>query len=154
MVLNVRRGDYATDEEIRTQFGMDTVAYVRTAMDIAEATGGEVRSVHVVSDDVDWARQALGWLGRKYEVTFPSSDDGPIENFADAAGARRLTIMNSTFSYWAGYVSKVLHPESEHLVVAPRFFSRARNDGRSWNLEPGWTIVEGIPALPPRHTGV
>lgn len=145
VVINVRPGDYYSDFRIRGAYSFDVVEYLHAAMSAA-LQQGSVREVHIVSDDLQWCRARLAWL-RSYSggtVTFADPAAPPIQNFVDVATAQRLILTNSTFSYWAAYVSNVLH-NNHRSVVAPWFHARSHEHGRAYQLNPRWTIIEDIP---------
>ncbi|TWE11991.1 alpha-1,2-fucosyltransferase [Rudaeicoccus suwonensis] len=144
LVINVRRGDYYTDPAARGHYAIDTEAFLRTALHHAQEQE-PVHGIHVVSDGIEWCEERLQWLRDIAPLTFSRSTDTPADNLWTVAGARRILIMNSTFSYWAGYLHDVVHPGGESQVWAPRFFSRSQADHASWSLDPDWSIVESIP---------
>lgn len=144
LVVNVRRGDYYSDPVIRRQYGFDVVAYLRVAVVGAIGADGVPPVIHVISDDVEWCRRELTWMEELAPVQYAGSP-GPVSDFACVAGARRIVITNSTFSYWAAHVSNVVHGDNHAQVWAPRFFDRTQNGGRSWLLDERWSIVEELP---------
>lgn len=144
LTLNVRRGDYYSNEHHRPEFAIDLAAYLRTAVSSALEVDGPVRRVHVVSDDVGWCRRELGWLsGIAEEITYPDPSDGPIENFRDICSARRLVISNSTFSIWGAAVAAVALGDTE--VWAPAFFQRRYGAGRCYEYDQQWNFVDHLP---------
>lgn len=143
MVVNVRRGDYYSDPDIRAQYGFDVGRYLRVAVNDTVERDGVPSAITVVSDDLDWCERELRWLGELAPTHF-AVGQGPIADFATAAGARRLVITNSTFSYWAAHTSNLLHGDNHALVWAPRFFDRTQNGGRSWLLDERWSVVEEL----------
>lgn len=145
LVLNVRRGDYYDPEHI-DQWGFDIEGYLDHVIPTAVARRPTKR-VHLVSDDLDWCREHLSWLEDQVdEVTLADPSHSAQHHFATIAGASRLVVTNSTFSYWGGYVGDVLHhDDAARDVWAPRFFNRDQNDGRSWLLLDGWTVTEDLP---------
>lgn len=144
LVVNVRRGDYYSNPEIRLQYGFDVVAYLRIAVAGAIERNGVPPLIQVVSDDVEWCRRELAWMSDVAEVRVPPSE-GPISDFSIVSGARRLVITNSTFSYWAAHVSNMTHGDNHAEIWASRFFDRTQNGGRSWLLDERWSIVEDLP---------
>lgn len=150
VVVNVRRGDYYSNAAIAAEFGFDQVSYVRRATDAVLAAGGAPSAFVVVSDDPAWCRENLAWLADRAEVRF-APRDGPVSDFRAVATARRAVLTNSTFSYWGGYVSGVLHG-GDSQVWAPSFFSRRQEGARPWHLDPRWHVVEVDPGAPHEHT--
>jgi hypothetical protein len=152
VLVNVRRGDYATVEENRRNYAFDLDEYLDVALRRSVDVGGAIDRLHVVSDGIDWCQANLGWLsGRCSRLTFATDALPPETHLAILANAPRLVLANSTFSYWGGYLSEARYRRPEQ-VVAPWFHIRSANGGAAWQLDPGWTIVRDIPsdwALPP-----
>jgi hypothetical protein len=141
LVVNVRRGDYYSPENVG-RWGYDQASFLSQAVTAAHARD-PVDRVVVVSDDPGWCDTRLGGLAEVVpRVDVRPPDDGPARNLATLVAARRLVLTNSSFSYWGGYIGDVLDGGARREVVAPWLFDREQNDGRSWLLSPGWTVVE------------
>jgi hypothetical protein len=136
IAINVRRGDYYT--EFRKKYAFDQVGYIREALERFD--GGE-RAL-VVSDDEEWCRANIGPLveatGR--EAGFARPD--PWDNFVAVARARCIIGTNSTFSYWAAYVSDVIHEDAQ--ILMPRFHGRMATGTDAHQLDPRWTAIDGF----------
>lgn len=144
LVINVRRGDYYSDPDVRGQYGFDLEPYLRLAVERSSASDGIPSRIVVVSDGMDWCQARLGWLADVAPVEY-AAPLGPVGDFLTVAAARRIVLTNSTFSYWAAYVSNAVRGDNHQQVWAPRFFDRSRNGGRSWLLDERWSVVEDIP---------
>ena len=140
VTVNVRRGDYYSDPALRELYGFDIAGYVRTAME-GSRRQAPVDMVEVVSDDPEWCRTHLPFLADYGRVHYQSASDGPVENLGQLVSARRLVLANSSFSYWAGYMSNVRHGDNYEFVWAPAFHRRDINGGLSWHLDPRWSVV-------------
>lgn len=144
LVVNVRRGDYYSNPAFRAEFGIRLEPYLDAAL--SSITGDSPTRVHIVSDDVEWCSRNLAWIKDLAPLTFEDPNSRtPMSDLRRVAGARRLVITNSTFSYWASYIGDTLHGD-EHQVVAPSVFRYA--DGqpvRSHLLRPNWTVIDDIP---------
>ena len=143
VVVNVRRGDYYSNPEFRRRFGFNIVGYLREAFRLA--AWDDISAIHVVSDGLDWCRTNLAWLDEVAPLSFATEGDGAMANLREVASARRLVLTNSTFSYWAGYISNVLHGDNHAEVVAPLFHDRTICDGLAYQLDPRWTAVRCLP---------
>lgn len=140
VVVNVRRGDYYTVPEFRQLFGFDVPRYVGEAVAQAEVEHPVARIV-VVSDDIAWCRGHLGILGSTgAEVCFEPDEPDPVRDLRRLAGARRLVLTNSTFSYWGGYLSNARHGNHGQVWV-PDLHSRGVCGGRPWQHDPRWRAV-------------
>lgn len=140
LVVNVRRGDYYSVKDHQDDFGMDQVEYIKAALKTSVATHGSPDGIAVVSDGLDWCKEALGGV---LEAVAPTTyvDGDLTHDLGTIVHAERLIITNSTFSYWGGYIGDVLSPGRE--VIAPWFFSRSQDGGRATQLRPHWTALEG-----------
>ena len=146
VVVNVRRGDYVTNEANWRNYGFDVDDYLRVALARSVAVGGPIRRILVVSDGIDWCRRHLGWLAGECELLhFEDTGQPPEVHLALLANAPRLILANSTFSYWGGYVSAWRSGRPED-VVAPWFHVRSDLGGAAWQLDPRWSIVQDIPS--------
>lgn len=74
VVVNVRRGDYYSDPVHRANFGFDIAGYVRAA--VARIPRDEAGRIILVSDDVDWCLENLGFLSAWGDVgTIPGEHE-------------------------------------------------------------------------------
>lgn len=139
ITLNVRRGDYYSPTW-RHLYGFDVESYVSRALEVARGRA-PFDVVRVVSDDLDWctAHLARPVAGVRLSVT---AETGPVGDLRTLAGSRRVVLANSTFSYWGAFLSNVVHGDNHADVVAPAFHRRDINGGRSWHLDPSWSVVE------------
>ena len=144
MTVNVRRGDYYSEPHWRELYGFDVAAYVRLAVE-GSLRQAPIDIVRVVSDGPDWCREHLAFLREYAEVEFQSPTDGPTENLIQLASADRLILANSTFSYWAAYISNVWHGDNHDRTWAPWFHRRDFLNGGAWQLDPRWSVVRDIP---------
>jgi hypothetical protein len=142
LTLNVRRGDYYSDPAYRARYAFDVQGYLREAVDISLRRQGRPSGIRVVSDDPTWCRTHLGWLTEVVpHVEWAEAE--PVNGLAALASSRRLILANSSFSYWGGYLSRVVHGADGSSIVAPRFHVRDVNGGVAWQLDPSWIVVDG-----------
>jgi hypothetical protein len=146
VTVNIRRGDYYSTPELRGRYSFDITAYLGEALPEAVRGGGSISMIRVVSDDVEWCRTRLDEALRSYAevVHYVPPTDSPQANFTAVSTSQRLIGTNSTFSYWAGYVSNVLYGPSSQVVM-PWFHARHMDQGRAYQLDPEWTIIRDIP---------
>lgn len=151
VVVNVRRGDYVSNEANWRNYGFDVEDYLRVALARSVEVGGPVRRILVVSDGIEWCRDHLGWLAEHCDsLELEDAGRPPEVHLNLLANAPRLVLANSTFSYWGGYLSTWRHGDPAQ-VVAPWFHVRTDLGGAAWQLDPRWSVVEDIPtgwALP------
>lgn len=142
LVVNVRRGDYYSAPHLRQRYAFDIPDYIARAL-VASTAQTSIRHIHVVSDDIRWCREHLDSTlhTSAAEVTFAGGNTTPLEDLATLAASPRLILTNSTFSYWGGYISGVLHPDSQPSVVAPWFHARFGDHWAAEQLDPTWTVI-------------
>lgn len=137
LVVNVRRGDfYGT--EFEPKHGFDIECYLEEALQrIPPATGALI-----VSDDAAWCREHLDRMVRHSvgEVEYATPD--ALQNLLVLARARTLIGANSTFSYWGAYIADALHDDV--CIVMPRFHARMAQQSDAFQLDPGWTALDGF----------
>lgn len=149
LAINVRRGDYYSSPKYRGWYSFDVVEYVRSTL-LRVRSASPISKVLVVSDDLEWCRLKLARLTDEIDVVYPEPGTHPAHQLALLAASPRLILTNSTFSYWAGYLSNRVHaahsPASNCAQVwAPWFHSRAWDGGAADQLDPRWSIVKTIP---------
>lgn len=146
VTVNVRRGDYYSNPEVRGLYGFDIRGYLEVALPRALVGGGEIGTLRVVSDDVRWCELKLDDLLRRHapSVEYLPPTDSAAANFRTVATSQRIIGTNSTFTYWAGYVCNVLFGEDSHVIM-PDFHGRHKNGGRAYQHDPDWDIVKEIP---------
>ena len=148
LTINIRRGDYYSDPDVRGRFSFDQIAYLNVILERLADQRQDRRfsRIKVVSDDLEWCRTRLGFLQDSCEELAWGSSGGPLDDLATIAAARNLIITNSTFSIWGAYISNYLHGHrNDANVWAPAFGTRPFT-GEPWeSLDPRWNIVKDIP---------
>lgn len=142
LVVNVRRGDYYSDPRFRERYAFDVSDYVERAL-LTSAARSPIHRLHVVSDDIRWCRGALDGVLHDHarHVSYDEGGTSPLQDLATLAASPRLVLANSTFSYWGGYISGVLHPDRQADVVAPWFHARFDDHLAADQLDPRWSVV-------------
>lgn len=139
LVMNIRRGNYYTDPDLRARYAFDQVGYLTAAL----AHFGEIQQLVVVSDDPQWCRDNLADMLRGKCDALVFADAEPLANFRTVARASCIIGTNSTFSYWGAYIAGVLHKHP--VIVMPRFHARfAPGKTDAYHLDPRWTAIEGF----------
>lgn len=147
LTVNIRRGDYYEVEKFRRIYGFDVASYVHDAVREANSKLGPFGRIHVVSDGISWCRTNLPWLhDYSHAVSFVGEDEKPEQHLRDLSLSPVLVLPNSTFSFWAAYISNVVHEHNHASVWAPRFFGRGlySGDGSAWQLDPWWNVIEDV----------
>lgn len=143
VVVNVRRGDYASVPEHWARYGMDVQQHIREALEILEAPSGGVDAL-VVSDDPAWCLENLRAVLPRMR-TVPQRED-MFDDLACLASARRLVAANSTFSYWGAHLAAARIPGAVAVVPAHH---ETGDDGRpiDWSMDPAWPRTRVRPGV-------
>lgn len=133
--VHVRRGDLVTNPTYRSQYHIQEQAYYGRA--IAYLTDQQPGAeFFVFSDDAEWPQNNLKFPG---PVTFLNGSVGRAdwEDLLVMSACRHFVIANSTFSWWAAWLSKA----ADKTVIAPNGW-RIRDRGPPPDLIPeGWIVL-------------
>lgn len=133
--LNVRRGDYIHHSDTAATIGFVGLDYYRNAVELLKSRIGSEPAYYVFSDDLDWCKSELGWLGN--DITFVEHQFAG-EKFGNylrlMSGARNFIIPNSTFAWWAAWLSS----SADKCVIAPRQWFRDASIDSTDLCPPDW----------------
>jgi len=132
--IHVRRGDYTA---LMGDSGLLSASYYRRGAAVVAGELGEP-SWLVFSEDADWARANLGFLGN-WQLADYESPDRDLEDLRLMAACRGGIVANSSFSWWGG----ALGEDPGRPVVAPEsYWNRPGTGLEDWAL-PAWRRVPG-----------
>ena len=115
VIVQVRRGDYAKDDEVRAVHGLQSVSYFYDAVELHSSTR-PVDKLFVFSDDPEWCRDTFTWRFPAEVVDLSGQGHGPAVDLWLLSQGKRFVISNSSFGWWGAWLAGVA-PEN---VVAPR----------------------------------
>jgi hypothetical protein len=133
-VAHIRIGDYKYQEN--SYIGILSADYYKACVKYLKENLGE-KAIYVFSDEIDGARSM-------YSDAFPQNtfwvdpvgEYDPIEVLKLMSLANRFVIGNSTFGWWAAYMSK--HCD---CVLAPTKWFRSRQDPKEL-IPPSWIRIK------------
>lgn len=133
IAVHVRRGDYVSESDASAYHGVCEPSYYRRALALLRRL--HPAALHVLfSDDPQWAREHIvddaDWI-----VVEPCEGRSPAQDMALMARAGSMVIANSSFSWWAAWLSGGAD------VVAPRPWFTAGVDARDL-YAPSWMTVD------------
>lgn len=140
VAIHVRRGDYVSNPVDSATLGFVGEDYYRRAIDVVCHGPVAVNRFFIFSDDLDWCRSNFHWLPAS--VTFVESsrcESRPAHHidFQLLAQAKNFIIPNSTFAWWAAWLSTA----EQKLIVAPkRWFNDPALDSSDL-CPPEWILV-------------
>ena len=136
VVVQVRRGDYAKDGEVRAVHGLQPISYFYDAVDLLGSTQ-PVEKVFVFSDDPEWCRDAFTWGIPAEVVDLSGHGHGPAVDLWLMSQGKRFVISNSSFGWWGAWLAGV-PPEN---VVAPRQWFADPQISTSRLVPAGWRRI-------------
>lgn len=126
--VHVRRGDYVHNPKYRQIFGVCSEEYYRSGIERLP----DALPIVIATDDREWARKLLGSdSSRDVRLAQPGNH---FDDFGILAGAKELVLSNSTFSWWAAFLS-----DANNIIAPKPWFSDPQRD-RGLIL-PSWTTL-------------
>ncbi len=117
--VTVRRGDFVTNKKNSKLYNICNKKYFDNA--ISKMISLVKNPVFIVfSDDVEWTKNNLDF--KKCPVYYEDGDDTLEEKLRMMSSCKHFIISNSTFSWWAQYLSK----NQQKIVISPnRWYKNA-----------------------------
>lgn len=121
--ISIRRGDYVTDEAVKKTLGVCTKEYFENAVAYMKRVLKEPVFI-IFSDDIEWCKDNIDFIGEN-NCYFETGNDPVWEKLRLMYMCKHFIISNSTFSWWAQYLSR----NENKIVVAPkRWFNGESGD--------------------------
>lgn len=128
--VTIRRGDFLSDK-FKNDFYICTPDYFDKAISIMNKKVKEPQYI-VFSDDVDWCKKNMNFP----ETTmYESGEDEIWEKIRLMYSCKNFIISNSTFSWWAQYLSR----NKEKIIIAPRVWNNFEYSEQIYNEK--WILV-------------
>ena len=109
--ITIRRGDF-TSSKFSKQFNICDLDYFNRAVSLIYKKI-EHPTFFIFSDDIEWCKKNIKIEG---DVYFEDGTDPIWEKLRLMYSCKHFIISNSTFSYWAQYLSR----NDEKIVIAPK----------------------------------
>ena len=132
IALHVRWGDYLNLREV---YGVTPADYYRRGVELIERQTGGGRPVWLFSDDPVGASDYLADAVDLAHVVVSPESSTPLENLLLLSQASALVGANSTFSWWAAFLSDA--PAGSIVFPRPLFGPAGPPEPRDW-LQPEW----------------
>ena len=134
LAIHIRRGDYVS---LRESFGLLSAEYYRNAIEVLRNRGFHWDEIWIFSDDIEGARELISAVVTNENVWYiePPKGTNPIESLMLFSESSVAIIANSTFSWWASFLST-----STKAVVAPSNWFRASPDPQEL-VPDSWLVI-------------
>ena len=130
--VSIRRGDFITNPEFNKKFNVCGKKYFENAVKVMNM---KVKNpVYIIfSDDIEWCKENIKFSNNLY---FEDGTDPVWEKLRLMYSCKHFIISNSTFSWWAQYLSR----NNSKIVIAPEIW---RNIGYTKDIyDKNWVIVK------------
>ena len=136
--MTVRAGDYINDESIKKTSYLCTPAYFQAAVEKLRKKLQQKNLILVVfSDNVDWCRENLHF--KESDTVYFETDGNPVwEKLRLMSSCGHFIISNSSFSWWAQYLSG----NEKKVVVAPSKWRNYECEAIWDTYNPNWLLVD------------
>lgn len=132
--VSMRRGDFLSDSNIKNAAFVCDICYFFNGI---ETMKKKVKNpvFFIFSDDIGWVKEKVKF-GADTIIYFENGDDPLWEKMRLMYSCKHFVISNSTFSWWAQYLSR----NDNKIVIAP---SRWRNYECKLDIyEPHWLLID------------
>jgi hypothetical protein len=135
VILQIRRGDYATNPKTQVHFGLTSKEYFEESIKYIESRGVNNIKLFIISDDIEWCKQNLSF---SYPTQFVSGPDiKDYEEIFIMNNAKHLVISNSTFGWWGAW----LNNNKNKIVIAPKEWFKNKNLKQDDIVPPSWIRI-------------
>lgn len=135
--VTIRRGDFVTDPHFRKNLYVCDEKYFDSAMKLMKKKI-KFPTFFIFSDDIEWCKKNMKFPKNVY---FESGDDPTWEKLRLMYSCKHFIISNSTFSWWAQYLSR----NNDKVVIAPSRWGNLSYKGDNVKTdiyEDCWEIVD------------
>jgi hypothetical protein len=135
VAIHVRRGDYANDPVARTSHLVCDAPWYRRAWETLRRELANCQAL-VFSDDPQWAREHLTLSGNVQYITGDPARPAWVD-MARMSQCQHFVISNSTYSWWAAYLSD----SPRKRVIAPRYWFPSVDTAKLQICPPSWILL-------------
>lgn len=128
--VTIRRGDFLSEEFVKEHYVCTKEYFYRAIKLIKEKV--ENPKFFIFSDDIEWCKSNMTF---PKDTIFETGDDPIWEKLRLMYSCKHFIISNSTFSWWAQYLSR----NNEKIVIAP---NKWKNEGYNDEIfEENWIKI-------------
>ncbi|SFI24340.1 alpha-1,2-fucosyltransferase [Halpernia frigidisoli] len=141
LTINIRRGDFY-EKGNTSLYGYDQIGFVKHIFK-TRFSEKNWQKITVISDDMIWCEENFFFLNRYSKILeFPEFKENTIiSSFLRISKSQNLILSNSTFSFWAAYISNYLYGSAEK-TYCPIFGSRRMENTDLYQFDPNWQMIK------------
>lgn len=137
VAVHIRRGDYVTNQAANKFHGVLGEEYYLKSIELLRKKVKGPVSFDVFSDDILWVKENMFQsIKEKYNINF-IEEGSFITEFKNMLQYNHFVIANSTFSWWAAYLSM----SNDKVVIAPKSWFHDDEIDASEIFPPDWLLV-------------
>jgi hypothetical protein len=136
IAINMRLGDYKNLSHI---YGKPDPNYYVKAIKTLSKTFGD-RPIWIFSDEPELARELMDSYLTISKIVSHPVNSSPIEYLNALASCRAIVCANSSFSWWAAFISTNLYDKSQIVFPRPMFDSPKIAEPFNW-LPSSWITI-------------
>ena len=123
--VNIRRGDYANNAEIRNYFGLISKDYFKKGIEYINKKlklEKENINIFIFSDDISWCESNLLELKEFGNLVFVSDYINSADTLYLMSNCKSNVIANSSFSWWGAWLNR----NTDKIIIAPKNWIKAK----------------------------
>lgn len=140
LTINIRRGDFY-EKGNSSIYGYNQIEFIKHVFD-NYFKGKNWKQINILSDDMNWCKDNFKFLQPYTQrLHYPDlTEHKIIPSFLWVARSKNLVLSNSTFSFWAAYISNYLY-QSQGNTFCPIFGSRRIENTDLYQYNPKWVMI-------------
>lgn len=141
LTINIRRGDFY-EKGNSSIYGYDQIDFIKHVFE-NYLKDKKWSRINILSDNMQWCKENFGFLNEyTSNLNFPDLNEHTIiTSFLWVANSKNLILSNSTFSFWAAYISNYLY-QSQENTFCPIFGSRRIENTDLYQYNPQWVMIK------------
>ena len=120
LAVHARRGDYISNPKTRSFHGYCDIAYFEKAFRLIKSHDPSINSILVSSDDSSFALELRITASQYFSEVHILEEDSALKAILQLSNCKSFIGSNSTFSWWAGYLS----PKEFRIFPSDWYLSR------------------------------
>lgn len=123
VAIHLRRRDYVSVPQIKEKLGACSMNYYKKGIKLVEKKIEDPK-YFIFSDDIEWVKENFTLVENLVFVDINSHEKG-YEDLRLMRNCKHFIIANSTFSWWAAWLSE----NEQKIIIAPRNWIQSQSDG-------------------------